>query len=60
MNAYHRGMVTLACILTAVFYFLPLAIGKFNELYPNIKVRILNKARIIAWNRCCVTNQTLA
>ncbi|MGA3841597.1 LysR family transcriptional regulator, partial [Escherichia coli] len=33
MNAYHRGMVTLACIPTAVFYFLPLAIGKFNELY---------------------------
>ncbi len=30
MNAYHRGMVTLACIPTAVFYFLPLAIGKFN------------------------------
>ena len=60
MNAYHRGMVTLACIPTAVFYFLPLAIGKFNELYPNIKVRILEQARIIAWNRCCVTNQTLA
>ena len=60
MNIYHRGMVTLACIPTAVFYFLPLAIGKFNELYPNIKVRILNKARIIAWNRCCATNRTLA
>lgn len=43
MNAYHRGMVTLACIPTAVFYFLPLAIGKFNELYPNIKVRILEQ-----------------
>ncbi|OKU39183.1 LysR family transcriptional regulator [Escherichia coli] len=28
---------------TAVFYFLPLAIGKFNELYPNIKVRILEQ-----------------
>ncbi|MFB1238247.1 LysR family transcriptional regulator [Escherichia coli] len=35
--------VTLACIPTAVFYFLPLAIGKFNELYPNIKVRILEQ-----------------
>ncbi len=43
MNIYHRGMVTLACIPTAVFYFLPLAIGKFNELYPNIKVRILEQ-----------------
>ncbi|XEG69214.1 LysR family transcriptional regulator [Edwardsiella tarda] len=43
MSAYHRGMVTLSCIPTAVFYFLPLAIGKFNELYPNIKVRILEQ-----------------
>ncbi|VFT70333.1 transcriptional regulator [Escherichia coli] len=60
MNVYHRGMVTLACIPTAVFYFLPLAIGKFNELYPNIKVRILEQGTNIAWNRCCVTNQTLA
>lgn len=43
MNHYHRGIVTLACIPTAVFYFLPLAIGKFNELYPNIKGRILEQ-----------------
>ncbi len=33
---------------------------KFNELYPNIKVRILEQGTNIAWNRCCVTNQTLA
>ncbi|EFE08723.1 LysR family transcriptional regulator [Citrobacter youngae] len=44
MNTHHHhGMVTLSCIPTAVFYFLPLAIGKFNELYPNIKVRILEQ-----------------
>lgn len=43
MNAYHHGTITLSCIPTAVFYFLPLAIGKFNELYPNIKIRILEK-----------------
>ncbi|QMI07167.1 LysR family transcriptional regulator [Citrobacter sp. RHB25-C09] len=43
INAYQHGRVTLACIPTAVFYFLPLAIGKFNELYPNIKVRIMEQ-----------------
>lgn len=43
MNAYHCGMATLACISIVVLYFLPLAIGKFNELYPNIRVRILEQ-----------------
>jgi DNA-binding transcriptional LysR family regulator len=32
--------VTLSCIPTAVFYFLPRAIVQFNKNYPNIKVRI--------------------
>ncbi|WP_142503036.1 LysR family transcriptional regulator [Klebsiella sp. 2680] len=32
--------VTLSCIPTAVFYFLPRAIIQFNQRYPNIKVRI--------------------
>ncbi len=43
MNAYHRGMVTLAYSDRGILFFLPLAIGKFNELYPNIKVRILEQ-----------------
>ncbi|ECJ3056262.1 LysR family transcriptional regulator [Salmonella enterica subsp. salamae] len=43
LNNYHHGIITLSCIPTAIFYFLPLAIGKFNALYPNIKVRILEK-----------------
>lgn len=32
--------VTLSCIPTAVFYFLPRAIVQFNQRYPHIKVRI--------------------
>src|SRR5699024_9232389 len=43
VNVHHHGIVTLSCIPTAVFYFLPLAIGKFNERYPNIKVRIIEQ-----------------
>lgn len=41
MNVYYCGMVMLVCILIVVFYFLLLVIGKFNELYFNIKVWIL-------------------
>lgn len=40
LTASQQGTVTLSCIPTAVFYFLPRTIVKFNELYPNIKVRI--------------------
>lgn len=43
MNSHQRGRITLSCIPTAVFYFLPQAIGKFNELYPNINVRIMEQ-----------------
>lgn len=32
--------VTLSCIPTAVFYFLPRTIVEFHKRYPNIKVRI--------------------
>lgn len=32
--------ITLSCIPTAVFYFLPRTIVQFNQSYPNIKVRI--------------------
>ncbi|MTH48306.1 LysR family transcriptional regulator [Intestinirhabdus alba] len=43
LNTYHHGIITLSCIPTAVFYFLPAAIGKFNQLYPNIKIRIIEQ-----------------
>ena len=57
MNAYHRGMVTLACIPTAVFYFYRWQSVNLMSCIPILKCGFWNKARIIAWNRCCVTNQ---
>jgi DNA-binding transcriptional LysR family regulator len=36
------GLVTIACIPTAAFYFLPTVIRQFNEEYPNIRFRILD------------------
>ena len=37
-----QGQVTLACVPTAAFYFLPQAIERFAKNYPNIRFRILD------------------
>lgn len=37
-----RGLISLACVPTAAFYFLPSVIARFNEQYPNIRFRILD------------------
>ncbi|MBK5569973.1 LysR family transcriptional regulator [Ensifer sp. SSB1] len=36
------GLVTIACLPTAAFYFLPTVIRQFNKEYPNIRFRILD------------------
>jgi DNA-binding transcriptional LysR family regulator len=36
------GLITLACVPTAVFYFLPQAIERFKERFPRIRFRILD------------------
>ncbi len=36
------GLVTIACLPTAAFYFLPSVIREFNDQYPNIRFRILD------------------
>jgi DNA-binding transcriptional LysR family regulator len=36
------GHITLACVPTATFYFLPRAIERFNAAYPRIRFRILD------------------
>lgn len=36
------GLVTIACLPTAAFYFLPTVIRQFNEEYPYIRFRILD------------------
>ncbi|MEI4471182.1 LysR family transcriptional regulator [Frigidibacter sp. MR17.24] len=39
----HSGaLVTIACIPTAAFYFLPTVIREFARVYPNIRFRILD------------------
>jgi DNA-binding transcriptional LysR family regulator len=38
----HAGTITVACVPTAVFYFMPKLIEKFSSLYPNIRFRILD------------------
>lgn len=41
MATYQRGLVTLSCLPTAAFYFLPAAIKDYNNRYPHIRIRIL-------------------
>lgn len=36
------GQVTLACIPTAAFYFLPSVIRQYNAQYPKIRIRLLD------------------
>lgn len=41
MASQQSGMLTIACLPTAAFYFLPVVIRHFNQQYPNIRLRIL-------------------
>ncbi|MBB3287179.1 MULTISPECIES: LysR family transcriptional regulator [Rhizobium] len=42
LGAKRGGLVTIACLPTAAFYFLPSVIRQFNQEYPNIRLRILD------------------
>lgn len=42
ISARRTGQVTIACLPTAAFYFLPAVIKRFNEDYPYIRFRILD------------------
>ena len=42
VSKQRRGLVTMACIPTAAFYFLPKVIRQFNQEYPHIRFRILD------------------
>jgi len=42
IRARSGGLVSVAAVPTAVFYFLPRAISRFSEAYPRIRVRVLD------------------
>src|SRR4051794_251475 len=42
LGARSGGLVSIASVPTAVFYFLPRTIGRFSAAYPRIRVRILD------------------
>lgn len=42
LGSRRTGQVTLACVPTAAFYFLPSVIARFHALYPGIRFRILD------------------
>jgi DNA-binding transcriptional LysR family regulator len=42
LGGRQSGQVTIACVPTAAFYFLPRVIERFNAQFPNIRFRILD------------------
>lgn len=42
VGARRSGLVSIACVPTAAFYFLPRTIKRFNQDYPRIRFRILD------------------
>lgn len=44
LAAQRRGMVTVACVPSAAYYFLPTVIARFTKSYPQIRVRILDES----------------
>ena len=41
LGPQRTGQVTIACLPTAAFYFLPTVIKRFNDEFPHIRIRIL-------------------
>ncbi|MEE3216581.1 MAG: LysR family transcriptional regulator, partial [Pseudomonadota bacterium] len=42
LATHQTGTVTIACLPTAAFYFLPSVIREFSEAWPGIRIRILD------------------
>lgn len=42
LGSRRAGLIALACVPTAAFYFLPSVIARFQAQYPNIRFRILD------------------
>jgi DNA-binding transcriptional LysR family regulator len=42
--ARRRGLVTIACIPTAAYYFLPATLADFARRFPNVRVRVMDLA----------------
>jgi DNA-binding transcriptional LysR family regulator len=40
--ARRRGLVTIACIPTAAYYFLPATLADFAKQFPNVRVRVMD------------------
>ncbi len=44
LASQRRGVVTVACVPSAAYYFLPTVIARFTKSYPQIRVRILDES----------------
>ena len=46
--ATRAGEVTVACVPSAVYYYLPDFIRRFHERFPRVRVRIVDEAGFLA------------
>ncbi|HEX7747450.1 MAG TPA: LysR family transcriptional regulator [Bordetella sp.] len=44
MASHRRGTITVACVPSAAYYFLPTVIARFSKHYPYIRVRIMDES----------------
>ena len=44
LAAHYQGIVTVSCVPSVAYYFLPSVIARFTQLYPKIRVRILDES----------------
>ncbi|CAM5184434.1 DNA-binding transcriptional LysR family regulator OS=Castellaniella defragrans OX=75697 GN=HNR28_000108 PE=3 SV=1 [Castellaniella defragrans] len=44
LAAHHQGVVTVSCVPSVAYYFLPSVVARFTQLYPNIRVQILDES----------------
>lgn len=44
MASHRRGTITVACVPSAAYYFLPAVIARFSKHYPYIRVHILDES----------------
>lgn len=44
LSEYRVGAITVACVPSVAYYFMPAVIARFTQMYPQIRVRILDES----------------
>lgn len=53
------GEVTIACVPSAVAYFLPGVMRTYHRKYPGIRIRVIDESSSIFFSMCCAVKPIL-